>query len=54
MTSKIKGAASPTHPIEYEAGDTVNQARITLANGDVGVPLVKNFELNIALAEPNK
>eukprot|EP00026_Physarum_polycephalum_P002556 Phypoly_transcript_02563.p1 GENE.Phypoly_transcript_02563~~Phypoly_transcript_02563.p1 ORF type:complete len:905 (+),score=178.71 Phypoly_transcript_02563:1-2715(+) len=54
MTSKIKSVSSPSHPIQYEAGDKPTQAKVTLANEDVGVPLVKNFELNIALAEPNK
>jgi hypothetical protein len=54
MTSKIKSVSSPSHPIQYEAGDTPMQARIVLVKEDVGTPLVKNFELNIALAEPNK
>ena len=54
MTSKMKSVSSPSHPIQYEAGDTPTQAKVVLAKEDVGVPLVTDFELHIALAEPNK
>ncbi len=53
MTSRIKGVSSPSHPIQIEFGDTPLSAKILLANDDVGVPLTQNFELNIALSEPN-
>ena len=55
MTSKIKSISSPSHPIEFNSGDTPNSASVSLANqDDVGVPLLKDFEMRIALANPDK
>lgn len=54
MTSNIKQISSPTHPISFEFGDTPKAAKVSLANPDVGVPLMQDFTLHIALAEPSK
>ena len=44
MSSNIKKISSPSHPIEFEFGETPTEARITLANGE-GEPLKKDFEV---------
>jgi hypothetical protein len=55
MTSKIKSVSSPSHPITFHAGESENTAGITLANQEnIGVPLVKNFEMQIALSNPDR
>lgn len=55
MTSKISSVSSPSHPIKYAAGENNKTGLVTLANqDDVSVPLIKNFELLVSLAEPSK
>jgi uncharacterized protein YegL len=53
MSSNIKSVSSPTHPVQFEFGNTPNKAKVQLANSD-GTPLVKDLELQVTLAEPHK
>lgn len=52
MTSPIKSISSPTHPIEFEFGDTPNQAKITI--NDKYELMLKDFELLAKLAKPHE
>lgn len=54
MTSKITGVASPSHGIECDMGSEGVSASVKLSNKDPALPLVRNFELHISLAEPDK
>jgi hypothetical protein len=52
MTSAIKSIASPSHPIEFEFGDSTTRAKVTSISGsDL---LQKDFELLIKLAAPHE
>lgn len=52
MTSNIKSVASPSHPIQFEFGESPKSAKVSLSNPD-GTPLVKDFELLVSLADPH-
>ena len=55
MTSNIKSVSSPSHPIQFEFSDDGPQkAKVTLAQNEEGVPLGKDFELLVALAQATK
>jgi poly [ADP-ribose] polymerase len=54
MSSNIKSISSPTHPIQFEFGDTPSKAAVSLAHNEEGVPLGKDFELLVYLEQPNK
>ncbi len=53
MTSNIKSISSPTHPIQFEFGDSPAKAAVSLANEE-GAPLGKDFDLFVTLATPSK
>eukprot|EP01118_Nematostelium_gracile_P006839 TRINITY_DN2208_c0_g1_i1.p1 TRINITY_DN2208_c0_g1~~TRINITY_DN2208_c0_g1_i1.p1 ORF type:complete len:913 (-),score=285.21 TRINITY_DN2208_c0_g1_i1:11-2749(-) len=53
MTSNIKSISSPSHPIKFEFGDSLQQANVSLSNDD-GTPLVNDFVLQVALAKPHE
>ncbi len=53
MKSNIKSVTSPSHPIAFEFGDQPNTATVTLALED-GIPLVKDFQIAVALAQPHE
>jgi hypothetical protein len=55
MTSNIKSIASITHPIQFEFSESgPSRASVTLSQQDEGVPLGKDFELLVSLAQPNR
>ena len=45
MTSNIKKVSSPSHPIDFEFGETPAEARVVLGGGE-GEPLKKDFEVS--------
>ena len=53
MSSNIKSIASVTHPIHFEFGDAMNKAKVTLAQQDSAIPLGKDFEMLVTLANPH-
>jgi hypothetical protein len=54
MSSNIKSVSSPSHPIKFEFGDSPAKAAVELAQNEDGVPLGKDFEILVSLAQPNK
>ena len=55
MTSNIRSISSVTHPIQFEFSESgPSKATVTLSQQDDGVPLGKDFELLLSLAQPNK
>lgn len=54
MTSNIKSISSPSHPINFEFGDSPKQATVTLIISESGAPLLKDFVVTTALFDPHQ
>lgn len=54
MTSNIKSISSPSHPINFEFGDSPKTATVQLIINESGSPLLKDFTVTTALFDPHQ